>query len=402
MIELGTIPIKNKASIVEARNKIRLLAEDLELGSITSIRIATMTSELSRRMLATGQPSVIKVAVDKGKELFELVLEFTSGQACAVIGIKVLEAVFDNVKLSERADGVQSIKTSRVLLDPQFEPAEEFIERERKLVGRLTTEELYLKLREYSENLEEKTAELEQTNIRLQEMERLKSVFLASMSHELRTPLNSIIGFTGIILQGMSGEVNQEQGKQLTMVKNSASHLLSLINDVLDISKIEAGKVELSPEEFRLDNVAREVVETLSPTASEKSLELLTEVPEGITLFSDRRRVKQVLMNLVSNAVKFTDRGSVKIAARVPGDDNLEVRVIDTGIGIKQEDMDKLFQPFQQIEAFLAKKSEGTGLGLHLTERLVALLGGDISAKSEYGRGSEFTFTMPLRYKEGN
>ena len=166
MIELGTIPIKNKASIVEARNKIRLLAEDLELGSITSIRIATMTSELSRRMLATGQPSVIKVAVDKGKELFELVLEFTPGQACAAIGIKVLETVFDNVKLSEKADGVQSIKTSKVLLDPQFEPAEEFIERERGLVGRLTREELYLQLKEYSahleERVEERTAELQQ------------------------------------------------------------------------------------------------------------------------------------------------------------------------------------------------------------------------------------------------
>jgi len=239
--------------------------------------------------------------------------------------------------------------------------------------------------------------QLEQANIRLQEMDRLKSVFLASMSHELRTPLNSIIGFTGIILQGMSGEVNEEQRKQLTMVKNSASHLLSLINDVLDISKIEAGKVELSLEEFSLDGVVREVVEPLSPTASEKGLEVLTEVPEDITLFSDRRRVKQVLMNFVSNAVKFTDQGSVRIAARVLGDDNLEVRVIDTGVGIKKEDMKKLFQPFQQIDVSLTKKHEGTGLGLYLTKRLVALLGGDISAKSQYGRGSEFTFIVPLR-----
>ncbi len=181
-------------------------------------------------------------------------------------------------------------------------------------------------------------------------------------SHELRTPLNSIIGFTGIILQGMVREVNEEQSKQLTMVKNSASHLLSLINDLLDISKIEAGKVELSLEEFSLDGVVREVAESLSPTATEKGLELITEVPEGITLFSDRKRAKQVLMNLGGNAVKFTDQGSVKITARVPGDDNLEIRVIDTGIGIKKEDMDKLFQ---QIDVSLTKKHEGTGLGLH-------------------------------------
>jgi hypothetical protein len=252
------------------------------------------------------------------------------------------------------------------------------------------------------EDVKKYAEQLEQANVHLQEVDRLKSVFLASMSHELRTPLNSIIGFTGIILQGMAGEVNEEQRKQLTMAKNSASHLLNLINDILDISKIEAGKVELSLGEFSLDGVVREVVETLSPMASEKGLELLTEVPEGVTLFSDRRRVTQVLINLVNNAVKFTDQGSVKIKARVPGDDNVEVRVIDTGVGIKKEDTDKLFQPFQQIDVSLTKKHEGSGLGLHLTKKLADLLRGDISAKSEYGRGSEFTLTMPLRYKEGN
>jgi len=248
----------------------------------------------------------------------------------------------------------------------------------------------------------ERTAELAQANIRLQELDRLKSIFLASTSHELRTPLNSIIGFTGIMLQGMSGEITEEQRKQLAMVKNSANHLLSLINDILDISKIEAEKVELMLKEFSLNTVVREVVEAFSPKAREKGLELLMEVPEGIMLFSDRRRIKQVLMNLVSNAVKFTDQGSVNIATRVPGDDNLEIRVIDTGIGIKQDDINKLFAPFQQIDVSLTKKHEGTGLGLHLTKKLVTLLGGDISAKSEYGRGSEFTFTIPLRYKEEN
>ena len=255
-------------------------------------------------------------------------------------------------------------------------------------------------VKERTSDLEEKTVELEQANIRLQEIDRLKSVFLASMSHELRTPLNSIIGFTGVILRGMSGEVNERQREQLTVVKKSANHLLSLINDILDISKIEAGKVELSLEEFNLDDVVREVAELLSPAAGEKGLELLMEALEGITLYSDRRRVKQVLVNLGSNAVKFTNQGSVKIAARIPGDDNLEIHVIDTGIGIKQEDMDKLFQPFQQIDTSLTKKHEGTGLGLHLTKRLLDLLGGDIWAESEYGRGSEFTFTLPLQYRE--
>lgn len=250
------------------------------------------------------------------------------------------------------------------------------------------------------EDLNSKTDQLKNANIRLQEMDRLKSVFLAGMSHELRTPLNSIIGFTGIILMGMTGEITEEQKKQLTMVKNSANHLLSLIEDLLDISRIEAGKVKCFFAEFRLNEVIREVVETLSSAINEKRLKLVREVPEDITLFSDRRRIKQVLINLMSNAVKFTDHGSVKITTRVLKDKRLEMRIADTGIGIKPDDMNKLFEPFQQIEPSLIKANKGTGLGLHISKKLAVLLGGNISAKSEYGKGSEFTFTIPLKIQK--
>lgn len=239
--------------------------------------------------------------------------------------------------------------------------------------------------------------DLKATNSRLEEADRLKSVFLASMSHELRTPLNSIIGFTSIILMGMVGEVTEEQSKQLTIVQKNANHLLELINDLLDISKIEAGKVELSPEEFEIADIVREVVEAFSPAVNEKGLELLTDVPEGIMLNSDMRRIKQVIMNFVSNAVKFTEQGTVKIAVRVLEEEKLELSVIDTGIGIKKDDLSKLFAPFQQVEKSLAKRYEGTGLGLYLTEKLIGLLGGEIRAKSEYGRGSEFTFILALK-----
>ncbi|MFB0519208.1 MAG: sensor histidine kinase [Acidobacteriota bacterium] len=248
--------------------------------------------------------------------------------------------------------------------------------------------------------LKQYTEQLEKANILLKEADRLKSIFLASMSHELRTPLNSIIGFTGIILQGMAGELNDEQNKQLTLVKKSAHHLLGLINDLLDISKIESRKVKLSLEEFRLNDAVEEAMEVFLPTLNEKGLELLVEIPEDITFFSDKRRIKQVLMNLVDNSVKFTDQGSLKISAKILKNHKVEVRVTDTGIGIKKENMKKLFLPFQQIDMSLTKSHKGTGLGLHLTQKLVNLLGGDISAKSEYGRGSEFTFTLPLKYKE--
>jgi PAS domain S-box-containing protein len=279
-----------------------------------------------------------------------------------------------------------------------------------------------------TKEIEKKNQELGQANTRLQEMDRLKSVFLASMSHELRTPLNSIIGFTGIIIMGLSGELNGEQKKQLTMVKDSADHLLGLINDILDISKIEAGKVELEPTRFALKDVIEEVVSLLSPATEEKNLTLMTEIHDDITLFSDKRRLKQILMNLLSNAVKFTNSGDIRIIAELTGNasisDNFDpkqgldqktnanrilpieakkfirVSVIDTGAGIKPEDMKRLFMPFQQLDLSLTKKYQGTGLGLNLSQKLVALLGGEIGVKSKYGQGSEFTFTLPIKYKE--
>ncbi len=330
-----------------------------------------------------------------GKSALEFIAQHDHQRAMLNIQKALEEGSVRNIEYSLlKTDGSQfpgELSTS-VLKDPSGNPVG-FIAITRDITERKQAEEV----KKYIE-------QLEQEKVRLQEVDRLKSVFLASVGHELRTPLNSIIGFTSRVLQGMAGEVNEEQRKQLSIVKNSTSNLLSLINDILDISKIEAGKTELSLEEFSLNDVVGEVVETLSPTVSEKGLELLTEVPEGIILFSDRRRVKQVLMNLASNAVEFTDQGSVKIAARVPGDGNLEIRVIDTGIGIRKEDMDKLFQPFQQIYVSPTKKYEGTGLGLYLCKKLTDLLGGDISVRSEYGRRSEFTITMPLQYKgkQGN
>ncbi len=254
-------------------------------------------------------------------------------------------------------------------------------------------------VKDRTRELEQKASELEEANLRLQETDRLKSIFLASMSHELRTPLNSIIGFTGIILQGMAGEINDEQGKQLLIVNNSANHLLSLINDLLDIAKIEAGRVEPSVEPFALDDILKEVVETFSPAVMEKELELTKDVPKGITLVSDRRRVKQVLINIVGNAVKFTDQGRVRIAEKITEGENLEISVTDTGIGIREEDMENLFQPFHQVDMSLTKDREGTGLGLYLSRKLAILLGGNVSAKSEFGKGSTFTFTVPLRLK---
>ena len=269
------------------------------------------------------------------------------------------------------------------------------------ITRRKKTEEELEKHRDHLEELvEERTAELAVEKERAEATDKLKSVFLASMSHELRTPLNSIIGFTGILLMGLAGEMNEEQNKQLRMVKNSANHLLSLINDILDISKIEAGKVELSIEKFKMIGVVNEAMETMTPAANMKDLKLIAELPHEIEMYSDRRRVKQILMNLAGNAVKFTERGDVRITAKIVNGEKVEVRVADTGIGIKEEHMKLLFSPFQQLGGDIEKRHEGTGLGLHLCRRLTELLHGDIRAESKLGVGSTFIFNIPIRHEE--
>jgi PAS domain S-box-containing protein len=247
----------------------------------------------------------------------------------------------------------------------------------------------------------ERTRELTQANIRLQEIDRLKSEFLATMSHELRTPLNSIIGFTGIIKKGIAGEINEEQKKQLSMVNGSAKHLLSLINDILDLSRIEAGKMELSVTKINLNAVISEVAQILSPLISQKGLKLLVETAEEIQeIYCDRKKFFQILLNLANNALKFTDQGEIKIKCEIDND-NLKVSISDTGIGIKKENINSLFEAFRQIDGTAQRRYEGTGLGLHLCRKLVTLLGGKIWAESEYGKGSKFIFTLPFRLGEG-
>jgi signal transduction histidine kinase len=238
--------------------------------------------------------------------------------------------------------------------------------------------------------------ELKAAVIRAESADKLKSAFLATMSHELRTPLNSIIGFTGILLQKLVGPLSEEQEKQLNMVQGSARHLLELINDVLDISKIEAGQIDVIAEAFKMENAIQKSVEKIIPMADKKGLVLISTInPGSIEMFTDRRRVEQILINLLTNAVKFTDSGEVHLETHIENN-NVVTRIIDTGIGIKPEDMAVLFKPFQQIDTGITRQYEGTGLGLSICKRLVELLGGKIWVESEWGKGSTFVFTLPL------
>lgn len=235
--------------------------------------------------------------------------------------------------------------------------------------------------------------------------DRIKSAFLATMSHELRTPLNSIIGFTGIILQGLAGPLNEEQSKQLSMVRTSARHLLALVNDVLDISKIEAGQLEVARAPFDLHAAITKVLAIVQPQAEAKALTLRVAVDPMLgQAVADQRRFEQILLNLLSNAIKFTDSGEVALIADLVDDPHtsttLCLRVTDTGIGIKPENLSSLFQPFQQIDAGLARNHDGTGLGLAICRRLIELMGGTITAASEWGQGSTFTVMLPIQLSD--
>jgi signal transduction histidine kinase len=228
-----------------------------------------------------------------------------------------------------------------------------------------------------------------------QAADRIKSSFLATMSHELRTPLNSIIGFTGILLQGLAGQLNQEQQRQMNMVQNSARHLLALINDVLDISKIEAGQLELSPSNFDLKTSIDKMVKLVSPLAEKKGLDIRLDLSEDVgTITADQRRLEQVILNLINNAIKFTDKGHIMISYRVE-DDQCLLSVSDTGIGIRAEDLSKLFQPFHQIDTGIARRHEGTGLGLSICRKILDMMGGTIGVESRWGQGSTFTISFP-------
>lgn len=256
-------------------------------------------------------------------------------------------------------------------------------------------------LRRFNEDLEvrvrERTAELERANIRLKELDRMKSMFIASMSHEIRTPLNSVIGYSRILGNEWTGPLNEEQKENLATILRSGKHLLSLLNDVIDVSTIEAGKIEPSYVDFDVFVLVWEAVNIFKSEIKKKDIELKVETIHRV-LHSDKKRLLQCLLNLISNAVKFTEKGTISICAEIPdGGDNLKISVADTGIGIMEGDLGKLFCPFVRLDSPLKATVPGTGLGLYLSRKLAhEVLQGEISVISATGVGSRFVLTVPI------
>jgi signal transduction histidine kinase len=269
------------------------------------------------------------------------------------------------------------------------------------IVNALRQQKLSRENKRLVDDLQRSNKLLFEANRQLRAATEAKSIFLAHMSHELRTPLNAVIGFSDLLIGGIAGKINNKQRQCLEDILSSGKHLLSLINDILDLSKVEAGKIDIRPESLRLADVVDDAVTTVKTMIDESKHKLAVSIAEDLPpVYGDRNRLKQILLNLLSNAIKFTPDGGKLYLETSREDDFCKVSMVDNGIGIRKEDQTCIFEPFTQLDTQPGERKQGTGLGLALTKQLVELLGGKIWVESEYGKGSQFSFTIPLAEKE--
>ena len=246
-------------------------------------------------------------------------------------------------------------------------------------------------------------AELDQNAIQLREAADLKSRFLSYMSHEFRTPLASITGITDILLQGMDGMLTGEQQRQITLIKGSVRELAEMVDDLLDLAKVEAGRISISPEWFEMVDLFSALRGMFRPIVNNSVISLVFEEPEAIPpLYTDDKKLSQILRNFISNALKFTMQGEVRVTARPMPDNMIEFAVTDTGIGIAAEHLSTLFSDFVQVDTRVHRRLRGTGLGLSLAKKFAELLGGYVAVVSEPGKGSRFSVLIPCRYAGSN
>ncbi len=318
-----------------------------------------------------------------GMEILELAKEMNPDAAVIIItGYASIETAVDAVNQGAYAYFVKPVNPDEI---------------KTAIANVLRQQRLLQENKRLVESLQRANKLLYEANERLKKSAEAKSEFMAHMSHEIRTPLNVIIGFSELLLDEVPGKINDEQRQCLNDILNSSQHLLTIISDILDLSKIEAGKVELRLKRTSIASVIESMKSAMTAMLASKNQTLEITVDEAIPPFPvDRDRIEQVLLNLLSNATKFTaDGGIIKIKA-TRNDEWCEIAVIDNGIGIRKEDQEKIFQAFCQIDDPLVKGKGGSGLGLTIAKQIVEQHGGRIWMESEYGKGSRFTFTLPL------
>jgi signal transduction histidine kinase len=409
MTPLGIIPLTSPASAYDARAKVRLVALALGADELTATRVGTAVSQIVRRLSESGGGGTIEVSVDQERVGATLGLELTSSGS--VDRLAFLDAFFESSESTEH--GVRlGCELGVVALDNHA------IHRARAVMAERSRDQLMAEISEQNDALEKAKEQLEQTvrdrtselELTLEELEiqrqaadtanEAKSSFLANMSHELRTPMNAIIGYSEMLTEDAEDEGLDEMVGDLNKINAAGKHLLSLINDVLDLSKIEAGRMELYLETFDLRQMLDDVASTAQPLFEKNNNGFVLDVDERVAeAHLDVTKVRQSLFNLLSNAAKFTHDGTITLAVRLVDKSGVawvEMAVSDTGIGISEDKLSKVFEEFAQADESTTRDFGGTGLGLSLTRQICQMMGGGIELHSEVGVGSTFTIALPL------
>jgi signal transduction histidine kinase/CheY-like chemotaxis protein len=443
-LSIVTVNIAREHDVVNARQRARQIADLLGFDAQEQTRIATAVSEIARNAFRYAKGGRAEFAVE-GRNAPQLLLitvrdtgpgivdlsrilrgqyRSSTGMGLGVIGAKRLMDSFDvqtspqvGTLVSMRklipargapisAAGVAAIAAELARHRSQ-DPLAEVLEQNQELLRTLD------ELRARQEELERLSRELEDTNRgvvalyaeldekadHLRRADELKSKFLSNMSHEFRTPLNSILALTRLLLDHVDGSLTEEQTRQVAFVRKAAEDLFELVNDLLDLTKVEAGKIVIRPIDFDVEHLFGALRGMLRPLLVNPSLSLVFEDATGVpTIQSDEAKVSQILRNFISNALKFTEAGEIRVSARMTGPETVVFAVSDTGIGIAPEDQERIFDEFTQIDSPTQRRVRGTGLGLPLTRKLAGLLGGRVGVESAPGLGSTFSLTLPLVY----
>jgi signal transduction histidine kinase/DNA-binding response OmpR family regulator len=393
----------------DARNKIRGLANALGYDPIEVTRLATAISEVARTLRRNSLDPCITVAL--AMELYppQLALDFECRSE--IPEIPGLEGFFDGLSRRNVRDGFQTLRALKRLPNLTFEATDAFVAEQRGRIQNLSREELMAEIQQKNRDLERHSSELEATVAkRTAELKQAmevakaanlaKSSFLANMSHELRTPMNAIIGYSEMLIEDAEDEGNESAADDLKKIHSAGSHLLSLINDVLDLAKIEAGKMDIFLETFEVPKMVGEVVSTIDTLVKKNGNRLKVEVDEAIgEMRADITKVRQALFNLLSNAAKFTHEGVIGLVVQgeqADGVDWIRMSVSDSGIGIPPEKIDHVFDEFSQADETTTRDYGGTGLGLPISRRFCHMMGGDITVETVVGQGSTFTIRLPL------
>ncbi len=436
---LGDVYVRREGDIVKVRERVRRLAREMGFDSTTQIKVTTAVSEVTRNIYEYAKSGAISLSLaergadfglqvtarDDGPGIDEATLrsimrgqyQSSSGLGVGLSGTRKLMDEFDIqtkpnegtrvtlVKWMPRglADDVKNrVEELRAHLGEDVEDSvvEELQQQNRDFVKILSElEDKRTQLEELNQQLNETNHELNEANSKLRELAEMKEEFLALTTHDLRSPLTVISGVISFFTSGRLGELSPEQKNMVTMMERNTQNLIELVNDLLDASKLESGTMRLDKISFDLREVINELRETmLLPLAKEKEIKLVETFPAELpSIVADRAKLRRILLNLLSNALKFTGKGGrVEISAeRV--DERVRVSVSDTGVGIAPEDVDRLFDKYEQTRSRATRGEKGTGLGLYITKQLVELHGSEITVNSELGKGSTFSFTLPIK-----